>query len=794
MKIEKSKISIKNEKSKTPRTIKDIEDTLKEMDKIHSTSFYDWIKDENNASVIAFKTKDLFQEHYEKQPELVYNVLRFLCKDWKISKIAELILKLFYKSNIASQKLAVVIYEVSLLLENPEKVDLISLLLIGEEAKNVAFFVYHFFQYTEKKYREHTEILNEEEFLDEMNAFCSGMLECLYSILKWNDNYFKELIIEYINLSTLKIDARHEFLIRMVNVKYSRFQQEQQSISNKMNSKLDSKEEKEGEDDEEESSIKLSNKLIINDNNKIKETEENFKKSLNFGILVFNMFQIVMRTEIDELMADPSPKKEISNKESSLENDIDEDYLSDNSKSISNRGSKKIMLRKGEEEEEEEEDGDEDDDGNMTLSNTENDLSSFSTSKRNNNDRIKKEESSATLWMEDCETCNHRVNDSFSNNDYNNDNNYNEEGNTSKDISSIYNFGYDSSYCKINNNNESNTSHENEYTESELYNTIDESLSESLDECSFHIDELYNETIRIGDDNVNNDDNVNDNVEDLNDINLFDDFFNKSFTSTNSNSRRNSTLSFASFISDHNLDEIGNNKPDSNGLMDDSSSTRRNSRYSLNLSINSDSNNSFNSSNCNCSCNCRYNYTDNLLYIFPSPPNSSAIASAPPSPTFLLNNREYEFDFESNPSKINSSNNNNNCSTTITILNTANPITINTNINTNINMNHTINEMEDINNSNFLNDNNTSIYYNMNSNCSGSGNNIDNNNNNNINNSLTSPPPQFYRSFSPETISPSPIVQSLSVDNLFLNNYGYSCTFHHIHSSPNLTPLQHSPN
>jgi len=76
----------------------------------------------------------------------------------------------------------------------------------------------------------------------------------------------------------------------MVNVKYSRFQQEQQSISNKMNSKLDSKEEKEGEDDEEESSIKLSNKLIINDNNKIKETEENFKKSLNFGILVFSKF------------------------------------------------------------------------------------------------------------------------------------------------------------------------------------------------------------------------------------------------------------------------------------------------------------------------------------------------------------------------------------------------------------------------------------------------------------------------------------------------------------------------
>jgi len=62
------------------------------MDKIHNTSFYSWIKDENNASVIAFKTKDLFQENYEKQPELVYNALRFLCKDWKVWNI---IIKLY---------------------------------------------------------------------------------------------------------------------------------------------------------------------------------------------------------------------------------------------------------------------------------------------------------------------------------------------------------------------------------------------------------------------------------------------------------------------------------------------------------------------------------------------------------------------------------------------------------------------------------------------------------------------------------------------------------------------------
>jgi hypothetical protein len=692
MKIEKSRIALINEKSKKPRTIKDIEDTLKEMDKIHNTSFYNWIKDENNASVIAFKTKDLFQEHYEKQPELVYNALRFLCKDWKLSKIAELILKLFYNGNVASKKLAIIIYEVSLLLENHEKIDLISLLLIGEEAGNVAFFLYHFFQYTEKKYREHVdaETLNEEEFLDEMNAFCSEVLECLYSCLKWNNEYFKELIIEYINLSTLEIDARHEFLIHMVNIKYSHFQQE--LLLNKKESILQYKENK-------------IDSTLDNETSKQDDTDEVFKKSLNFGILIFNMYLIVMRTKVEELLTETSLKKENSNVEISM--DMDEDILSDNSMSINDSSnSKRMMLRK-----------DEDDDDGIT----ENGLFNISRIK-SKNESIKKEESSSTsstsspstssssssIWIDGNEVCSNC--NSHNNNDHisimMNDDIDNNEGNSSKDMSQIYNFGWDSSYCK--NTNESGLTPENEtlnenvnenekekekenLNENENYNSMEESTSEGLDEFSYHFEELFNESFNLCDNDDHHHMKEDENEEDesiINELDLLDDFINKSFTSTNFNARRNSTLSFASFINDYNMEEGYNRASNSNTLMD-SSSSRRNSRYSLNLSVHSisspslspspsssscrdlnnyderlipsnlnsnmtmttittTSNSSSNTtSHCNCGCHCRYNnFSENLLYVFPSPPPSPILSSvpSPSSPLIRLNEGGSEFD------------------------------------------------------------------------------------------------------------------------------------------------------
>jgi len=651
MNFEKPKISIKSNKSNPPKTIKDIEDTLKEMDKIYNTTFYNWIKDENNASVIALKTKDLFHEYYEKQPELVYNVLRFLCKDWKLSKIAELILKLFYKNNIASETLAIIIYEVSLLLENPEKVDLISLLLIGEEPKNVAFFLYHFYIYTEKKYREHTEIINEEDFLDEMNAFCSGVLECLYSCLKWNNDYFRELILEYISLSTLEIDARREFLVRMVNVKYTRFQQELLIRAEGLAPNTKS------------NSIPRKNSL-----EKIEENEEVFKRSLNFGILIFNMYQVVMRTEVDELLAVTSPttkeapsNNELSRDQTVVMSDINNNEFNDDSIDFSS-GSKRISLKGG-------------DDDYITNNHEE--------------EHMKKEESSATLWMDD----------ENNKNDLSSDENYNSEMSVS-----IYNFGYDSSFCK----------NDSIITEQE------EQASSLNSNDSFHINELLYDNIITDNDEEVEDDNTTE-------IDLLDDFINKSFTSNPSN-RRNSILSHCSILNDYNLDDGDNVKN-----VNTTSSNRR--RCSLNLSIHTTPCLSHNGNDDNSNTDyCRYNnYSDNLLHVFPSPASSPALLTPPISPTFHLN--DYEFDLSEN--------------TTTSVKCCPSP-----EIGEDYHYNNRLINLSD-------------------SSCQPSP-------------TISTTSNNLYHQISPEYISPSPIVRSLSVDHICANPYGYTCTFNHIDSVPSL--------
>jgi len=701
MKVEKLNTSIKKEKPKAPKTIKDIEETLKEMDKIHNTSFYNWIKDENNVSVIAFKTKDLFQENYEKQPELVYNALRFLCKDWKLSKIAELILKLFYKCNVASEKLAIIIYEVSLLLENPEKVDLISLLLIGEEPKNVAFFLYHYFIYTEKKYREHSvEIIKEEEFLDEMNAFCSGMLECLYTCLKWNNDYFKELILEYITLSTLNIDVKREFLIRMVNVKYAHFLEEIQKRKESTKSKESKINSTFNDIDEVYSHKNIDDKNKIN--GKIDESDDIFKRSLNFGILVFNMFQVVMRTDVDDLLtiSSPTTKKEstltspinhelIRDKTLNLNDDeYCDDLLSENSISICS--SKRIALKRDDED---------------NLSNSE-------------KERMRKDESSTTLWMDDNEV------DDGSNNIHNNfeNNNDNDMSIISKDsMSAVYNFGYDSSsVCRSNTND---------------INIYDDECTTSTDPLDSHISCNYEEFYRM--------------EEEENEPSVSEEFINKSIGS-NSSRRRNSRLSLHTHINDHSvINETPSPNP-KNTFDTHSSNSRRSSRYSLNLSIHSmpccDSYDYEERLITPTSATIYNNYSDNRLYVFPSPPNS---------PTFI-SDVVSEIDFDPCP---------------------------NTSLQPQSERS-SINETEDEfceygryhqhqqshyhrNNVTYFNE---TSYYPPSS-------------------TLTSPTTSnhFYRSFSPDLIPPSPIVQSLSMDNLMINSCGYSCTFNHISSStPNI--------
>jgi len=422
------------------------------------------------------------------------------------------------------------------------------------------------------------------------------------------------------------------------------------------------------------------------------------------------MYQVVMRTDIDDLLTVTSPAtKEIpSNGELTRDKtmNINDNEYSDDSMNL--YSSKRISLKSGDED-------------NIV--------------KNHEEERMKKDESSATLWMEDeTENCEVHV-------DNMNDNYDNSEMSISKDysMSSVYNFGYDSSFCK----------NDTTITEQE-----DPTTSEISDEFSYHFEELFNESIII--------DNTEPEDENVTEVDLLDDFLNKSFTSNpsgNPSSRRNSMLSICSLINDYSCEDGGNvrnvNNNGNNNMETRSSCSRRNSRYSLNLSIHSmpclNANGTDDHSNHNnhCGCNCtRYNnYSDNLLYVFPSPTSSPTLLTPPASPTFLLNDHDY--------------------------IPSENP-------NTSGKGSHTPEMSEDDyshHNSSFMS---------LNDSCCQQPSPI-----------LTSPTTSnhpnnshVYRQFSPELVSPSPIVQSLSLDNICVNSYGYTCTFNHVNSTPTIQTTQ----
>jgi len=416
------------------------------------------------------------------------------------------------------------------------------------------------------------------------------------------------------------------------------------------------------------------------------------------------MFQVVMRTDVDDLLT-VSPNS--TSKESTLTSPISHELIRDKTlnmndddccndllseKSVSICSSKRVSLKR-------------DNDFNHTEG----------------GEHMKKDESSATLWMDDNEIDNSALN--VINDNENFENNDNDISIISKDsMSAVYNFGCDSSVCKNNindtDNNESITSNDH------LSNNI-----------SYHLEEFFN--------------------TEENESIVSEELINKSFTNNpnSPSSRRNSIISLHSQTNGYAI------KEPKNALDTRSTCSRRSSRCSLSLSIHSmpcyDSHDYEERLVTPTSATIYNNYSDNLLFFFPSPPNS------PNSPTFI-SDVVSEVDFDPCPYSSQ-----------------AHPQ----------NDKPVINEKEDTECLNYgIHHHHRNSYIPLNE------------------PSFHQPSPtlasptinstanHLYHSFSPDLISPSPIVQSLSADNLGINSCDYSCTFNHISSTPNIhtpTPHQH---
>jgi len=63
------------------------------MDKKFDTTFHAWVTSKDNIDYIALEKKHLFEEYYEKDPQIVIRTIKWMTMGWATQDIAQFILK-----------------------------------------------------------------------------------------------------------------------------------------------------------------------------------------------------------------------------------------------------------------------------------------------------------------------------------------------------------------------------------------------------------------------------------------------------------------------------------------------------------------------------------------------------------------------------------------------------------------------------------------------------------------------------------------------------------------------------
>lgn len=177
-----------------PRNVKEIEAALSAMDKKNGTSFKSWIRDSENLSYLCSFKKDLFEEYYKVDPQYVINALSWLTKDWSLSSISELLLKLFYSSDgMESEKFLLVVKGLTQDWERLRKVELVNVLLIGETASISGKFC--------SRYVGGWDSMNDIRFF----------LEELFVCLRWKEDFLFEFLTNFVtDLRSSQLKGRED--------------------------------------------------------------------------------------------------------------------------------------------------------------------------------------------------------------------------------------------------------------------------------------------------------------------------------------------------------------------------------------------------------------------------------------------------------------------------------------------------------------------------------------------------------------------------------------------------------
>ncbi|KAI3643096.1 hypothetical protein MP228_012651 [Amoeboaphelidium protococcarum] len=157
--------------------------SVKIMDLRYKTSFYGWIKSEDNVDYIGNYLKPLVYEYAEQEDgaKSISRALTWLMDGWNINGVASLLIKLFYEKGLNQEIFTSVMSLYLLGKEWSAIIDIVATLLIGEQAGVVSLFIHN---------------LTREWYVEEVKE----LIMCIAVKSRWTEEFVSQFLLSLCEL------------------------------------------------------------------------------------------------------------------------------------------------------------------------------------------------------------------------------------------------------------------------------------------------------------------------------------------------------------------------------------------------------------------------------------------------------------------------------------------------------------------------------------------------------------------------------------------------------------------
>lgn len=115
-----------------------VEVAMRLMDQRNKTSFFQWVRNEEHLDIIAMNLKRIVRDY---EPAIVSRGMHWLIEGWTMNGIASLLIKIYYERGLDNSMFAETVAELCAQQTMSQTTDLISTLIIGEDAQVAAKFI-----------------------------------------------------------------------------------------------------------------------------------------------------------------------------------------------------------------------------------------------------------------------------------------------------------------------------------------------------------------------------------------------------------------------------------------------------------------------------------------------------------------------------------------------------------------------------------------------------------------------------------------------------------------------------